>query len=299
MIGRNSPCICGSGRKIKQCGCALSQDGASLKRTLKFYEQNDVHIKSSEQIHGIRQACHLAAKILDEVALSTTEGTTTEALDMMMRELCKDYRARPAPLGYGFPPYPAALCTSINEVICHGIPSKRALMSGDCINLDVSVEFNGYYGDCSKMVAVGECLPENIDVMRASYDSMMAAIEVLKPGVPLNMIGEMITRLAHERGCSVVEDFGGHGLGVNFHEGPHIFHNRNDIDIPIPAGLIFTIEPMINAGTHHYVTGSDGWTISTRDGKLSAQWEHALLITPEGYEILTPWTVPDFIHANN
>lgn len=190
----------------------------------------------------------------------------------------------------GNPPFPKSICTSLNEVICHGIPNNDALREGDILNIDVTCILNGYFGDCSRMVAIGQIESEKQRVVDVAYESLMRSITILKPGVFISKIGEIIESYANSKGCSAVNQFVGHGVGVKFHEGPQIPHCRNSIHIPLQPGMTFTIEPMINAGVREAVIDTnDQWTARTQDGKASAQWEHTLLITDNGYEILTPW----------
>lgn len=292
MIGRNEPCWCGSGHKWKEChypaqGPAKNQN---LDKNQKDYKTQGIIIKSPEQIQGIRESCHLAVKILDALCQHAKEGVTTLELNDYAVKLHEDAGAIAAPLHYGQPPFPKSICTSLNDVICHGIPDNTALRSGDIINIDVTCILNGYYGDCSRMVTIGKVSPEKQLVVDVSYESLMRSIAILKPGIPIFKIGDVIETYAVAQGCSVVNQFVGHGVGVEFHEGPQIPHCRNSIRTLLVPGMTFTIEPMINAGVREAVIdANDKWTARTRDGKASAQWEHTLLITETGYEILTPW----------
>jgi methionyl aminopeptidase len=204
-------------------------------------------------------------------------------------QLHKEYNAIPAPLGYGHPPYKKTICVSLNEVICHGIPnSKTVLKDGDILNIDVSCIVDGYFGDCSAMVAIGEVDSEKRNVMQTSYDCLMQSIAILKPGVMLCDIGNKIHQVAKQNRCSVVYQFVGHGIGIHFHEAPEVRHNANNVKIPLVDGMTFTIEPMINAGLPEAVIDPiDHWTARTVDGRASSQWEHTILITATGHEILT------------
>jgi len=291
MIGRNDPCWCGSGRKWKQCHYPNTGSiHPSEKLKEEYLKKYQILIKSEKQIDGIRTSGHLAAKILDAVSQMAQEGITTLELNDYAQKLHDEAGAIPAPLHYGNPPFPKSICTSLNEVICHGIPDHTKLKSGDILNIDVTTILNGYYGDCSRMVTVGKVSKESQLVVDVSYESLMASIQVLKPGVPVSLIGNTIEPYAVSRGCSVVNQFVGHGVGVKFHEGPQIPHCLNSNPILLVPGMTFTIEPMINAGRREGVIDPiDRWTARTIDGKPSAQWEHTLLITESGYEILTPW----------
>ena len=259
-----------------------------MNLTLQYKRQYGILLKTPEQIAGIRAACRLTAKILKEVCAAAKEGVTTNELDRLTRSLHADAGAIPAPLGYGTPPYTKAICTSLNDVICHGIPDDTPLIAGDFLNIDISSILHGYFGDCSAMVAIGVIDAEKQTVMETSYECLMKAIAILKPGVLLHEIGDVIEAHAHSRGCSVVDQFVGHGVGLHFHEAPQIPHHKNSLSIPLVPGMTFTIEPMINAGRHEAVIDpSDGWTARTIDHHMSAQWEHTLLITESGHEILT------------
>lgn len=293
MISRNDPCWCGSGKKWKFCHFPVKGSSSVLSpQEIKklYFKKHHILIKNEEQIAGIRRACQITAEILDKTCAMAVEGITTQELNDYAHKLHMEAGVIPAPLNYGEPPFPKSICTSINEVICHGIPENRKLINGDIMNIDLSCIKDGYFGDCSRMVTIGDVSPERQLVTDVSYECLMKAIEPLKPGVLVSAIGEIIEEHATKRGCSVVYQFVGHGVGVEFHEGPQIPHNRNSVNIPLVAGMTFTIEPMINAGVREGVIDSfDQWTARTKDGRASAQWEHTILITETGHEILTPW----------
>jgi len=213
---------------------------------------------------------------------------TTLELDELSRRLHKEFNAIPAPLGYGSPPFPASICTSLNEVICHGIPDKRPLQDGDILNIDVSCIVDGFFGDCSRMVTIGKTSEEKQRVTEVSLECLNRAIAICKPGNEIWQIGKEIEDYARAHKCSVVNQFVGHGVGIAFHEAPEIPHHYNEIRIPFAPGMTFTIEPMINAGVREGVIDkSDKWTARTKDNKPTAQWEHTILITESGHEILT------------
>lgn len=287
MISRNDPCWCGSGKKWKKChypNKAISKEDWREKYLKKY----GIVLKTAEQIAGIRKACELTAFILDEACKMAKAGVSTNEIDQFVHKLHVEAKAIPAPLGYGSPPYPKSICTSLNEVICHGIPDDTPLKQGDIMNIDVSAILNGYYGDTSRMVTIGKIDPEKQKVTEVSYECLMRAIAILKPGMLISDIGNAISDYAQARGCSVVDEFVGHGVGLEFHEAPQVPHHRNDTHIPLAPGMIFTIEPMINAGVSKAVIDEDNhWVARTKDGKPSAQWEHTVLITEDGYEILT------------
>jgi methionyl aminopeptidase len=298
MIGRNDKCWCGSGQKWKKChypkegpeGTSFSLHFEKLRS--QYLRQWGIILKTPEQIAGIRQSGRLAAKILDATCAMAKEGVTTQELNDFAHRLHIEAGAIPAPLHYGEPPYPKSICTSLNEVICHGIPDNTPLKSGDIVNIDVTCILNGFYGDCSRMCMIGDVDEEKRHVCQVSYDCLMGSIKILRPGIPLSQIGNAIQEIADREYCSVVNQFVGHGVGVNFHEPPQIPHYRNNMNIPLTPGMTFTIEPMINAGVADAVIDPiDQWTARTKDNKPSAQWEHTLLITETGYEILTPWKV--------
>jgi methionyl aminopeptidase len=288
MIERNDPCWCGSGQKWKKCHHpALPTRESIAKRYLKEY---GIPIKTPEQIDKIRQACKLTAQILDTLCRHAKEGVTTLELDELSRKLHKEAGATPAPLGYGQPPFPKTICTSKNDVICHGIPDEKPLQDGDILNIDVSCILDGHFGDSSRMVMIGKVSEEKKRVVEVSLGSLKRAIAVVKPGAQIWEIGQAIEDFAATRHCSVVNQFVGHGTGLAFHEPPEIPHHYNDIRIPMAPGMTFTIEPMINAGVREgIIDPKDHWTVRTKDGKPSAQWEHTILITEQGHEILTAW----------
>jgi methionyl aminopeptidase len=290
MIERNGPCWCGSGQKWKKCHYPRVPQENPTPLARHYLKEYGIILKSPDQIAQVRRACVVAASILTELCRHAQPGVTTEELDQLSRALHRQHNATPAPLGYGSPPYPKTICTSLNEVICHGIPDDRPLQEGDILNIDVSSIVNGFFGDCSRMVMIGNVSEEKRRVCDASYDCLMQAIAVCKPGALLKEIGDAIEDTAARYGCSVVNQFVGHGIGLAFHEPPEVPHHRNQMKIPLAPGMIFTIEPMINAGSREGIIDPiDKWTVRTRDGRASAQWEHTILITEQEAEILTPW----------
>lgn len=294
MIGRNDDCWCGSGKKWKKCHFPHTSPDSQQKKSYnlieEYFRKYQIIIKTPEQIAGIRASCKLASRILDETCAKAKAGVTTQELNDFAHRLHIEAGAIPAPLHYGQPPFPKSICTSLNEVICHGIPNDVPLKEGDIVNIDVTCILKGYYGDCSRMVTIGHISPERQLVVDVSYECLMKSIEILKPGIPVSAIGEAIEKHALAKGCSVVNQFVGHGVGVGFHEGPQIPHYRNNISILLVPGMTFTIEPMINAGVREAIVDSkDRWTARTRDGKASGQWEHTILITETGHELLTTW----------
>jgi methionyl aminopeptidase len=246
-----------------------------------------VTLKTPEDIAKMRIAGKLAADVLEMIAEHVKPGITTEELD----RICHDYivneqKAIPAPLNYkGFP---KSICTSINHVVCHGIPNEKPLKDGDTLNIDVTIIKDGYHGDTSRMFHVGTVPVWAERLSQVTQECMYKAIEIVKPGCRLGDIGEVIQKHAEKNGFSVVREFCGHGIGKVFHEEPQILHyGRAGTGMELKAGMTFTIEPMINQGKADTKVLGDGWTAITKDRKLSAQWEHTLLVTETGYEIFT------------
>lgn len=287
MISRNDLCWCGSGKKWKKCHYPQVSTPNTSSLAQEYFNKWGILLKTPEQIEGIRKACQLTAWILAETCAKAKEGVTTDELNTFAHRLHIENNAIPAPLGYGHPPYPKSICTSLNEVICHGIPDKRPLQNGDIMNIDVSALLDGYFGDSSAMVIIGETSEERRRVVDVSHECLKRAIAILKPGVLLFEIGKAIEDYARAQHCSVVNQFVGHGIGIEFHERPDVPHHYNHMNIPLAEGMTFTIEPMINAGVRNAVFDKDGWTARTADGKATAQWEHTLLITRDGHEVLT------------
>lgn len=288
MISRNDPCFCGSGKKWKKCHYP-EKPRLNFQENKKLYlKKYNILLKTPEEIEGIKKACQFAAKTLKTLCQLAKEGVTTRSLHEKALELCHEVGAISASLNYGEPPFPGSICTSLNDVICHGIPDDKPLVSGDILNIDFACQLNGYYGDCSAMVTIGEVTQEKALVVDVAYQAMMNAIEILKPGVLIYEIGDIIEKTARASKCSVVDAFVSHGVGVDFHEEPQVYHHYNRCKTPLAEGMTFTIEPMINAGKKHAVIDPlDGWTARTIDGSPSAQWEHTVLITKDGHEILT------------
>ena len=248
--------------------------------------------KSEADIAAMRIAGRLTAEVLDYITPFVVPGVTTDELD----KLCHDYivdvqQAIPAPLYYappGHEPYPKSICTSINQQVCHGIPGPKELKKGDIVNIDVTVIKDGWHGDSSRMFVVGEGSIAAKRLCQLTYEAMWKGIEQVKPGARLGDIGQAIQRFAENNGFSVVREFCGHGIGRGFHEDPQVLHyGKAGTGMELVAGMVFTIEPMINAGRKDIKEGNDGWTIVTRDRSLSAQWEHTIVVTPTGYEVLT------------
>jgi methionyl aminopeptidase len=255
---------------------------------LKFKNRMSILIKTEEQIEGIRKSSKLAAEVLVFIEEHIKEGVSTAYLDKLMDEYIRDHGAIPAPLNYMG--YPKSTCISLNEVVCHGIPSEKTILkNGDIFNVDVTTILNGYYGDTSKMFWLGEISKLATDLIDSTYHCLELGIQQVKPGNYFGNIGFAISRFAQAKGYSVVYEFCGHGVGVDFHEEPQVEHiARRNSGPAMKPGMIFTIEPMINQGkAKTKIDKVDGWTARTSDGKLSAQYEHTILVTETGYEILT------------
>ena len=240
----------------------------------------------SEKFEKMRVAGRVASKTLDMITDHIKPGMTTEKIDLMCYEFIKDNGGHSAPLFYRG--YKKSVCTSLNHVICHGIPSDRTLEEGDILNIDVTAIVNDYYGDTSRMFAVGEISVKAKNLINSTYESMMNAIKILKPGSKLGDIGYEIQSYVEEKGFSVVRDFCGHGISNTFHEPPNVLHyGKKNTGQELKPGMTFTIEPMINTGKYESKLLNDGWTAVTKDKSLSAQYEHTLGITENGYEIFT------------
>lgn len=246
-----------------------------------------VTIKTPEEIEKMRVAGRLAAQVLDMIAPFVVPGVSTDELD----RICHDYivevqQAIPAPLNYHG--YPKSICTSVNHQVCHGIPGPRQLKKGDIVNVDITVIKDGFHGDTSRMFIVGDASVLAKRIVRIAQECLLLGIEMVRPGVRLGDIGHAIQRHAEAQHCSVVREYCGHGIGRAFHEEPQVLHyGQPGTGLVLEPGMTFTIEPMINSGKRHVKVLPDGWTVITKDRSLSAQWEHTILVTEVGHEILT------------
>jgi methionyl aminopeptidase len=251
-----------------------------------------ITIKTADDIDGMRIAGRLASEVLDMLEPHVKPGITTEALDKLAHDyMVNVQQAIPAPLNYappGYTPYPKSICTSINHQVCHGVPNSKPLKNGDIVNVDITVIKDGWHGDTSRMFVVGEGSIAARRLCQMTYDAMWRGIAKVRPGARLGDIGHAIQTFAENNGFSVVREFCGHGIGRKFHEDPQVLHygKPGTLEVLTP-GMIFTIEPMINAGRREIREAGDGWTIVTKDRSLSAQWEHTVLVTETGYEVLT------------
>jgi methionyl aminopeptidase len=251
-----------------------------------------VQIKTPEDIEKMRLAGRLASEVLDFIGPQVRPGVTTDEID----KLCHDFMVEvqgtvPAPLNYappGYPPFPKSICTSVNHVVCHGVPGDKKLKSGDVVNVDITVIKDGYHGDTSRMFYVGEPSIQARRLCEITFDCMWRGIRAVKPGAFLGDIGHVIQTHAEAQGFSIVREFCGHGIGKRFHEEPQVLHyGRPHTGLKLLPGMTYTIEPMINAGKAGIRQLADGWTVVTKDHSLSAQWEHTVLVTDAGFEVLT------------
>ncbi len=246
-----------------------------------------ISIKTPEEIEKMRVACRLAAEVLKMIEPHVRAGVTTNELDKLCHDyIVKEQQAIPAPLNYhGFP---KSICTSVNHQVCHGIPSDKKLKKGDIVNIDITVIKDGYHGDTSKMFYVGKPTPAAKRLCEITYEAMWRGIRVVRPGAHFGDIGEAIQKFVEANHYSVVREYCGHGIGRGFHEDPQVLHyGKRGTGPKMEPGMTFTIEPMVNAGRKEVRQLGDGWTVVTKDRRLSAQWEHTILVTPTGYEVLT------------
>ena len=285
-IGRNDPCWCGSGRKYKQCHEAFDRKMEHYAHLGHIVPTHDM-LKTPEQIAGIKESAKINVAVLDDIAEHIHVGMSTEEIDQRVYQLTKEMGGIPAPLNYeGFP---KSVCTSINDQVCHGIPSKDVILQGgDIINVDVSTIYNGYFSDSSRMFCLGNVSEENRKLVQVTKECVELGLAEVKPWGFLGDMSQAVYDYAHANGYSVVREIGGHGVGLEFHEDPWVgYIGKAGTGMLLVPGMIFTIEPMINmGGPEIFVDDSDGWTVYTEDGKPSAQWEIMVLVTEEGTEVL-------------
>ncbi len=286
-MGRNDRCWCGSGGKYKVCHEAFDDKVLGYQMKGHMIPDKDM-LKTKEQIEGIRESSKINIAVLDYVARHIREGMTTEEINRMVHEETVRMGGIPAPLH--FDGYPKSVCTSINEQVCHGIPSEDVVLkNGDIVNVDASTIYKGYFSDSSRMFCIGEVDEEAARLVRVAKECMEKGIEQVKPWNFLGDMAEAVHSHALANGCSVVRDIGGHGIGLEFHEEPFVSYvTKKGTEMLMVPGMVFTIEPMVNLGTDEiYIDDGNGWTAYTEDGKLSAQWEVTVAVTEEGHEILT------------
>ena len=285
-ISRNAPCPCGSGKKYKRC--CLGKTTSQPNSDMQYAKKHRIQIKTPQQIEGIRQAGKLVIETLNLVESHLRPGITTEEINTIVHDFTIRNGAIPAPLNYrGFP---KSVCVSINEVICHGIPGNRTIEDGDIVNVDVTPILNGYYADANKTFFAGTPSTDARKIVDVARESLRRGMAMVKPGNTVGDIGHAIQSYAEAQGCSVVREFVGHGVGIDFHEAPQIPHYGSPgAGVRLIPGMVFTIEPMINLGKKELFVLEDGWTAVTRDRSLSAQFEQTLLVTESGVESLTPY----------
>lgn len=248
-----------------------------------------INIKNSVEIKKMKRACKLASRLLDYIEPFAKVGVSTQYLNDLCEEFTTSHGAISAPLNYNG--FPKSICTSINNVVCHGIPSEKDILkNGDIVNIDVTVILDGYFGDTSRTFFIGDVKDDVLNLVKRTEKAMYKGIDAVKPGKYLYEVGKSIEKYISKFGYSIVRDYGGHGIGKNFHEDPQVYHHyTRDNKILLREGMIFTVEPMINMGSSYHVkhSGKDGWIVTTADGSLSAQFEHTILVTAHGAEILT------------
>lgn len=249
-----------------------------------------VPLRTAQELVQARRAAQLAADVLAMIAPHVVPGVTTEALDRICHDYIVDVQgAKPANVGYLG--YPKTILTSVNQVVCHGIPSaKQTLKAGDIVNIDVAVQKDGWFGDTSRMYCVGDPSPLARRLVDTTYEALCAAIRQVRPGATLGDVGHAIQTVAHREGFSVVREYCGHGIGQIYHDAPQVLHyGQRGHGLKLEPGMVFTIEPMLNAGKRETQELADGWTVVTKDRSLSAQWEHMVAVTDDGFEVLTAW----------
>ncbi len=286
-IGRNEPCWCGSGLKYKKCH--LDFDNKIATYALKGFEVPDFEsIRTIKELEGIRASADINTAVLDLVAKNIHVGMSTGEIDRLIHDFTVAQGAIPADLNYEG--YPKSVCTSINNEICHGIPSDDIILKeGDIVNVDVSTIFKGFYSDASRMFTIGKVSPERQRLVVVAKECLDAGLAAIRPWGFLGDVGAAVQEHAEANGYSVVTKFGGHGCGVEFHEEPFVAHvGKRGTGCLLVPGMTFTVEPMINAGGPDlFIDEDNGWTVYTKDGKDSAQWEHLVLVTEDGFEILS------------
>ena len=286
-IGRNDPCWCGSMKKYKNCHQSFDEKIEELRSQGHIVPDHSL-IKTPEQIEGIRRSGIINTGVLDLVEREIHAGMSTLEIDKLVYEYTKDHGGIPATLGYdGFP---KSCCTSINEVVCHGIPNEFDILEeGDIINVDCTTILDGYYADASRMFTIGKTTPQKEKLVRVAKECLEIGMEAAKPFGFVGDIGHAIEKHAKKNGFSVVRDLCGHGVGIEFHEEPDVEHfGKKGTGMLLVPGMVFTIEPMINMGTWEvFIDEEDGWTVVTEDEQPSAQWEHTFVMTDNGLEILT------------
>lgn len=285
-IGRNDSCPCGSGKKYKKCCMYKKSNDLQSDLQADYYKKYKIRLKDAKDIEGIKRAGDLVVDTLNMVEKYIEPGLSTEEINTLVHNYTLKHNAVPAPLNYNG--FPKSVCTSVNEVICHGIPGQYRLKDGDIINVDVTSILDGYYADANKTFFVGDVSEKAKKIVQVTWWSFKKGLAQIRPGNTLGDIGWAIQSYAEAQGCSVVRDMVGHGVGFEFHEPPQVPHfGRKGQGLVLVPGMVFTVEPMINLGTKQLEVLKDKWTAVTKDRSLSAQFEQTLLVTEEGCEVLT------------
>lgn len=287
MLNRNDGCWCGSGKKYKKCHLEFDEKLREYRMKGHIVPDETI-IKTPREIEGIKKSAEVNTGILDFLEDKVVAGMSTEDIDKMVYKYTVDHGAIPAPLNYEG--YPKSCCTSINNEVCHGIPDEKVILKdGDIINVDISTIKDGYFSDASRMFTIGNVSEEAKKLVEFTKECLNKGLDQVRPWGHIGDIGAAIQEYAHDNGYSVVTMFGGHGIGNEFHEEPFVSHvGQKDTGMLMVPGMVFTIEPMINIGKPQvYIDKKNGWTSYTRDGSLSAQWEHQVLVTEDGYEIIS------------
>lgn len=285
-LGRNEPCWCGSGKKYKKCHEALDEKIAFFRSEGHEVPEHSI-IKTPQQIEAIKESCKINIAVLDYVAENISAGMTTQEIDDLVAQKTAELGGIPAPLNYEG--YPKSVCTSINEVVCHGIPSDKVILKdGDIINVDCSTIYKGYFSDSSRMFCIGDVSPEKKKLVDVVKECVEIGLEKVKPWTFLGDMGQAVHEHAVKNGYSVVREIGGHGVGLEFHEDPWVSYvSKAGEEMLLVPGMIFTIEPMVNMGSDKiFIDKEDNWTVYTADKKPSAQWEIMVLVTEDGHEVL-------------
>ena len=285
-IGRNDACWCGSGKKYKKCHCQFDEKLKELQQEGHIIPSHDM-IKTPEQIEKIKESGKINIAVLDYVAEHIKAGISTAEIDKWVYDITTKMGGVPAPLN--FEGFPKSVCTSINNEVCHGIPSENVIIKdGDIINVDVSTNLNGYFSDSSRMFCIGNVSEENRKLVEETKNAVYEGLKQVKPWGFLGDMGQAVNDYVKSKGYSVVREVGGHGIGLEFHEDPWVSYiSKKGTEMLMVPGMIFTIEPMVNAGKPDiFVDEDNGWTIYTEDNSMSAQWEIQVLVTEDGYEII-------------
>ena len=285
-LRKDDPCWCNSGKKYCDCHMEFDRKLDNFKRKFHKVPPRNI-IKNEEQLVGMRESSKINIAVLDYVAENIHAGMTTQDIDDLVYQKTTEMGGIPAPLNYeGFP---KSVCTSVNEVVCHGIPDEEQILKeGDIINVDVSTIYNGYYSDSSRMFCIGKVSPEKEKLVKVTKECVEIGISQVKPWTPIGNMGSAVHKHAVENGYSVVREIGGHGVGVEFHEDPWVsFVSEENTGVLMVPGMMFTIEPMVNMGSDEIYTDEiDEWTVRTEDGLPSAQWEVTVLVTETGCEVI-------------